>query len=158
MSAIITMRTPAGPQRSLALDAGETTWFTGAGEQTDPAEAHLCVFPTPTAVWAIIAPAADAVAAVHGRPVMGGLLNLLEAPLTVGAVTWTARAADHGPQPGTAPASARCPVCHLPIESGAEVYVCGCGVITDSRFCATGGASDASCFACGASVRGGVGR
>jgi len=155
MSATITVSSGAGDQRTVSLPAGEVHWLTAGGRPAATGAGQLCVFATAVAVWAVIAPAADAIASARGRSVMGGLLDLLEAPIAIGASTWTARADVDGPRRVSAPASSRCPVCHLAIEPGAEVFACSCGVVTDSRFCATGGALEPQCFACGAALQGG---
>ncbi len=156
MSASIYVRSTTGDERIIAMAAGDVRWLDGAGEPVAAGGAALCVFATAAAVWAIIAPAAAPMTTSRGRPVMGGLLDLLEAPLTVGAATWTARADHRGPQRTIASAHSRCPVCHLDIEPGAEVFACSCGTVTDSLFCATGGAPEQRCFACGAPVEGGA--
>jgi len=156
MSATITLKTATGDGRSLAVAAGEALWLSDAGERAEPGAASLCVVATDAAVWAIVAPAADAVATSRGRPVMGGMIDLLEAPLTVGELTCTARADDHGPRRAGAPADCECPICRLPIQRAAEVFVCSCGVVTDSHFCATAGAPEDQCFACGAPRAGGT--
>ncbi|MGC9319070.1 MAG: hypothetical protein ACP5KN_13640 [Armatimonadota bacterium] len=100
-------------------------------------------------VWAILAPSAGAGARFRGHPVLGGLVDLAAAPLVIDGTTFLARLLSHGPRRAAALESCRCPVCHQPIAAGDEAMVCGCGLVCDSDFCASGGARERRCFACG---------
>lgn len=156
MGASITVQAPGTDPLTLPVGAGEALWLSASGERQAPGDAQVCIVASGGAVWAIVASAIDDTVLSRGRPVMGGMIDLLAAPLTVGEVSWTARHHEHGPRPTIAGAASDCPVCHLPIASGDEVLACSCGAVTDSRFCAMGGAADAGCFACGTPLTGGM--
>jgi len=152
MGATITAKAPGREPRTFAVGDGETLWLSASGDHREPADAQLCVRASGGAVWAITARAADHVALSRGRPVMGGVIDLVAAPLTIGDLVWTARRDEHGPRPAIAAVPSACPVCHLAIAAGDEVLACSCGVTTDSRFCATGGTPERCCFACDATM------
>lgn len=156
MRATVEMRAANGARRRHPLQAGESLWLGASGERREPDGADLCVVASGGTIWAIIRPGGAAQS--RGRPVMAGLIDLLEAPLTLDGAIWTAHPDDHGPRPTTASAASECPVCRLPIAPGDEALACSCGAITDSRFCAAGGAADAGCLACGTPLIGGMSR
>lgn len=133
---------------TLPLD-GRPMWL-GDGSPSAPEDADLCVMAVRGRVWAIITPAADADARSRGRPVLGGMTDLRAAPLTLNGTRYCARADRDGPRVGRADTATRCPICHQGIDKGDECYICSCGAITDSRFCAVGEGEEPRCFACGA--------
>lgn len=141
--------TRSGDQvETLALN-GRPLWLC-EGRPSSPEDADLCVIAKRNHVWALIAPAADAGAKSRGRPVLGGMTDLLAAPLTLNGSRYRARTDRHGPRIRCAETASHCPVCRQGIGAGDECYVCSCGAITDSRFCAVGGREAARCFGCDA--------
>lgn len=133
-----------------ALLDREPLWLGPHGPASARDGLLLVLPPRGSRVWAILAPSASARARCRGRPVLGGLVDLAAAPLSIDGTTFVARLLSHGPRPAPAPDACTCPVCHQPIPSGDTCLICGCGMLTDSAFCARGGADARRCFACGA--------
>jgi len=120
------------------------------GEPADPARAEICVAaPGDGGAWAVLSPEAARRGTAGGRVILAHMVNLRDTTLALDGRTYRALLIKSGPGRTEAPESFLCPVCHQPVEQGESCYRCSCGALTDSAFCACGGAEQFRCFACG---------